>query len=207
MVAALAGALAAESSEAVKSVVKVDRRTGRLVRVVVAPQNALPAKDPAMARAVQEAVETLAREHSLDPALVHSVIEAESNYNPYAVSPKGAQGLMQLMPATARRFGVNNAFRYTENLEGGMKYLRYLLDLFQDETLALAAYNAGERAVLRYGGVPPFEETRRYVRQVTGRYQAQRAQQAGHRSQPEPGEYRPLHWQVDAEGNLRLFTR
>jgi soluble lytic murein transglycosylase-like protein len=118
----------------------------------------------AAARGIDEAVARIAAEHSLPPLLIHSVIKVESNYNPYAVSSKGAQGLMQLIPETARRFGVNNAFNPIENIQGGAKYLRYLLDLYEGNyPLALAAYNAGEGAVARYRGVPPFAETRNYV--------------------------------------------
>jgi len=87
-----------------------------------------------------------------------------SNYDPYAVSPKGAQGLMQLIPATARRFGVTDAFNPADNIQGGARYLRYLLELYKgDYPLALAAYNAGEGAVAKYGGVPPYAETRDYL--------------------------------------------
>ncbi|MCP5425729.1 MAG: lytic transglycosylase domain-containing protein [Gammaproteobacteria bacterium] len=109
----------------------------------------------------------IARKYSLDPLLLHAVISAESAFNPTARSPKGAMGLMQLMPATARRFGVYNAWDPVANIEGGARYLRWLLDQFQDSRLALAAYNAGEGAVMRYGNrIPPFPETRTYVTRV-----------------------------------------
>lgn len=198
----------AETAGAVKSTVRVDPRTGRLVRALLVPP-ALKSDASSAASRFREAVEAAAHRHALDPALVHAVIEAESNYNPYAVSPKGAEGLMQLMPTTARRFGVNNSFNFAENLQGGVRYLRYLLDLFGDERLAVAAYNAGEKAVIRYGGIPPFAETRSYVRKVTERYQAGRQQKpasapAASADQPE---YRPVEWAVDADGNLYLFTR
>jgi soluble lytic murein transglycosylase-like protein len=116
---------------------------------------------------INEAVERIASEHSLPPQLIHSVIKVESNYNPYAVSVKGAQGLMQLIPDTAHRFGVRDAFNPVENIQGGAKYLRYLLDLYDGNyPLALAAYNAGEAAVAKYGGIPPYAETQNYVTQV-----------------------------------------
>lgn len=142
------------------SVIRADARTGKLVRTVTV-------RNPA---ALQAAVDRIAAEHSLPPQLVHSVIRTESNYNPYAVSPKGALGLMQLEPATARRFGVSDAFNPLENVQGGTRYLKYLLDLYHgDYPLALAAYNAGEKSVARYGGVPPFPETRKYVVEVGSR--------------------------------------
>ena len=113
---------------------------------------------------INDAVSRIAAEHSLPPQLIHSVIKVESNYNPYAVSAKGALGMMQLIPETARRFGVKNVFNPIENIQGGAKYLRYLLDLFDGSyPLALAAYNAGEAAVARYGGIPPYPETQNYV--------------------------------------------
>lgn len=110
-----------------------------------------------------------ARRHAVNPALVAAVVAAESAFQPGAVSPKGARGLMQLMPATARRFGVGEGelFDPARNLEAGTVYLRWLLERYQPElALALAAYNAGEGTVDRYGGVPPYRETRRYVRRI-----------------------------------------
>lgn len=109
----------------------------------------------------------LARRHRLDPNLVHAVISAESAYNYRAVSHAGAQGLMQLMPATAERFGVTDPFDPEQNMNAGMRYLRWLLDRFKSVNLALAGYNAGEGAVERYNRqIPPFEETQTYVRRV-----------------------------------------
>jgi hypothetical protein len=105
--------------------------------------------------------------HDVDPGLVAAVIRAESNFDPVAVSRKGAQGLMQLMPATARRFGVTNSFDPAQNIHGGTRYLRVLLDRFDsDPELTLAAYNAGEGNVARYEGVPPFRETVEYIARV-----------------------------------------
>jgi soluble lytic murein transglycosylase-like protein len=108
------------------------------------------------------------RMHNIRPDLVRAVVQVESAFNPYAVSPKGAQGLMQLMPATARELGVRNAFNPIDNIRGGTMYLRQLLDRYSgDEMLALAAYNAGPNAVDRYGvRVPPFRETRDYVKKI-----------------------------------------
>lgn len=123
-------------------------------------------------RDVTERYEDLVLAHSsangLRPELVRAVIQVESGFNPRARSPKGAMGLMQLMPATARTLGVQNAWDPDDNIRGGTKYLRMLLDRYQgDERLALAAYNAGAGAVDRFGGtVPPYRETRDYVRKV-----------------------------------------
>lgn len=113
-------------------------------------------------------VRALAPQFRLEPELVLAVVRVESNFNPSAVSPKNAQGLMQLIPATAERFGVKNVWDPEQNLRGGMAYLRWLLDYFAgDLRLALAGYNAGEGAVQRHQGVPPFDETQEYVRRIT----------------------------------------
>ncbi len=108
-----------------------------------------------------------AKRHELDPWLLTAVAKIESDFDPFAVSHAGACGLLQLMPATAKRFGVRNVFDAAENVEGGARYLRWLLDRFDGKRdLALAAYNAGEGAVDRHGGIPPYRETLRYVGQV-----------------------------------------
>lgn len=113
-----------------------------------------------------------ARRHEVEPALLHAVITAESAYNPKAVSPKGAAGLMQLMPATARRLGVANVYDPDQNIQGGAQYLKELLQRFDNDlSLTLAAYNAGENAVARYGNrIPPYRETQGYVTRVLGLY-------------------------------------
>jgi soluble lytic murein transglycosylase-like protein len=180
-------AFGADQPQRYSSVVRPDLRTGKLVRTMVVtakpmneqkvPETVVrpravngpePAAEPApLPTGINEAVERIASEHSLPPQLIHSVIKVESNYNPHAVSVKGAQGLMQLIPDTARRFGVRDAFNPVENIQGGAKYLRYLLDLYDGNyPLALAAYNAGEAAVAKYGGIPPYAETQNYVIQV-----------------------------------------
>ena len=138
----------------------------------------LPAPDPA-GRAKLRAprrweydglIGLTAREHEVEPALVKAVITAESNFDPEAVSHKGAQGLMQLMPVTATDLGVDDPLRPTENVRGGTRYLRLMLDRYGDLERAVAAYNAGPAAVDRYGGVPPYRETQAYVRRVLTYY-------------------------------------
>lgn len=112
-----------------------------------------------------------ATKYKLDPLLVKAVIKTESNWNEWAVSKKGAIGLMQLMPATAREMNIRNPFNPEENIEGGVRYLRYLLERFNgDLTLALAAYNAGPKWVEKFGVIPPITETKQYVRKVLSLY-------------------------------------
>jgi soluble lytic murein transglycosylase-like protein len=117
-------------------------------------------------------IESAAHTHGVDAALVHAVISAESGYNPAALSKAGARGLMQLMPATAQRYGVQNIMDPQENIHGGVKYLKDLLQMFSGNLeLAVAAYNAGENAVIRHGHkVPPYAETVNYVPKVLGFY-------------------------------------
>jgi hypothetical protein len=219
----------------ITSVVRPDLRTGKLVRsVLVSPKpvtevrvaaavvpprvvddpGPLPSAPPS---GIDEAVRRIAAEHSLSPQLIHSVIKVESNYNTHAISSKGALGLMQLIPATARRFGVGNAFNPVENIQGGAKYLRYLLDLYNgDYPLALAAYNAGEGAVARYGGVPPFAETQNYVilvrRQLELASKAAADKTAAAPAPPqaiEAAEAGPAHVVeiVQADGSVRYVSR
>jgi soluble lytic murein transglycosylase-like protein len=161
-------------------------------------------------------VEEAARTYDLNPELIDSVIQVESNYNPYAISPKGAQGLMQLMPETARRFGVKNVFDPKDNVEGGVKYLKFLEDTFQDDRLAIAAYNAGEKAVTKYGDVPPYKETVQYVDRVSKKVgkakliaKAPTKDAAGAPSAEEKpvDDHRPLRLYIDQEGRLYLVTR
>ncbi len=202
------------------SVVRVDRRTGKLVRTVSggAERPKVPAIAPPPAQ-IQQLVEKSAKAHNVDPLLVQSVIQVESNYNHYAVSPKGAEGLMQLMPGTARMLGVTNSFDPAENIEAGVKYLRYLQNVYQDDRLALAAYNAGPKAVDRYKGAPPYAETQDYVNQVGQRYrsakeleaaksQAQAAAAGGAVEEVAPaGEQHPkLEQSIDQDGRLVLRT-
>lgn len=204
MAASLGAASLPDSSHTVKTVVRADA-SGRLVRStvvsahevhgkVIAPKpfEEEPTPEPEAAlmgspQTFREAVDRIAQRNQLPPQLVHSVIKVESNYNPNAISPKGALGLMQLIPSTARRFGVNNAFNPVENVEGGARYLKYLLELYKGNyQLALAAYNAGEGAVARHGGVPPYPETVNYLQQVRKRLVEAQQQKKKVEVKPEP---------------------
>lgn len=120
---------------------------------------------------IEDIVDDLAPTYGLDPHLVMSVMAVESRFQVKARSHKNAQGLMQLIPGTARRFGVSKPYDAHQNIRGGMKYLQWLLDYFEgDVSLALAGYNAGENAVDRHGGIPPYDETRNYVKRVKAVY-------------------------------------
>ena len=201
------------------SVVRVDRRTGRLVRTVSggATRPASIAPPPAH---IQQLLEKSAKAHNVDPLLVQSVIQVESNYNHYAVSPKGAEGLMQLMPGTARMLGVTNSFDPAENIEAGVKYLRYLQNVYRDDRLALAAYNAGPKAVDRYKGAPPYAETQDYVNQVGQRYQTAKHMEAARieaekaaaardtieAAAPAEEKHPKLEQSIDQDGRLVLRT-
>jgi len=210
--------------------VRADASSGRLVRVtgrrkfVSRAGDARPgkaARNSAIQGSVQGAaparpvvgLDDLVRQagerHHVDPGLIQAVIRQESAYNPFAVSRKGALGLMQLMPFTAKRFGVKDVFDPAENVEGGVKYLRYLLDRYDgDHERTLAAYNAGEGAVDRYEGVPPFEETQDYVERVR-RWLAEPAdtvEEAGPSELMREANYNPVVARVDSLGVLRFET-
>jgi len=180
-----------------------------------------PKRPAAKAKAsvnIPEIVEQAARTNHVDPLLVHSIIQVESNYNPYAVSPKGAQGLMQLMPGTAWEMGVGNSFDPQQNIEAGVRYLKYLQDLYKDDRMALAAYNAGPAAVQKYKSIPPYPETQNYVDRVGRQYgEAKAAQQKA--AEPAPAVAAPvlpeqvledqhpkLEQFVDQDGRLHLKT-
>jgi hypothetical protein len=112
-------------------------------------------------------INTACGRHGIDPALVHAIVKVESDFNPYALSRKGAMGLMQLMPQTAEVMNVGNSFNPNENIDGGVKYLRYLIDRYEGNLpLALAAYNSGETAVKKFGTIPPYRETQNYVQRI-----------------------------------------
>lgn len=137
-----------------------------------APAVPMAGADDPVGHRFRRIVEQASRAHGVDGALVHAVIFAESSYDPKAVSPAGASGLMQLMPGTARHYGVEDLFDPEQNVHGGVRHLKGLLDRFDgDLELALAAYNAGAGAVIRAGNrVPPYPETARYVPRVLGHY-------------------------------------
>jgi soluble lytic murein transglycosylase-like protein len=199
------------------SVVRVDKRTGRLVRQIVVPTSATRRAAPKPE--LKQVVDETAKRYEVDPLLVHSVIQVESNYNPFALSPKGAQGLMQLVPSTARRFGVTNPWDVQQNIEGGVRYLKYLSGLFpNDLKLTIAAYNAGEGAVWKYGNaIPPYPETQSYVNRVGLRYgSARKSATAPSEAKPTTSakpenlakeSYPPLEHFVDADGRLHIRTK
>jgi soluble lytic murein transglycosylase-like protein len=160
---------------------------------------------------IQALVETISTNHGVDPALVNAVIKTESNFNRFAVSRKGALGLMQLIPSTGRRYGVRDFFDPQQNIEGGVRYLRFLLDKFAGNLdLSLAAYNAGENLVERLGRIPSIPETRNYVGKVRSLYKTkstpviaatQVPAMMAAASEPEPPK---LFKTVDARGVVRF---
>lgn len=131
---------------------------------------AVPASGSKNRNAYDALIVASALRHGVDPALMKAMMHTESGFNPNARSPVGAQGLMQLMPATAKRFGVANAWDPAQNIEGAAKYIKYLTGRFSNLQHAIAGYNAGEGNVSKYGGIPPFRETRDYVQRVMSRY-------------------------------------
>lgn len=161
---------------------------GRYSVLIAASQQAVAATAPVTAvrknragfagkAGYEQVVDEVARTHGVESALLHAVISVESSYNARAVSRAGAAGLMQLMPQTARRYGVTDVFDPKQNLEGGARYLKDLLYMFDNDTsLALAAYNAGEHAVMKHGNrIPPYRETLHYVPRVMDFYQRYQA--------------------------------
>ena len=186
--------------------VRIERQTDGSLRMINDPQ-AVPRQAAATVRArgeIDALIDTHARAQSLDPELVRAVVAVESSYDPAARSGKGAMGLMQLMPATARSLDVDDPYDPEENLRGGTVYLRRMLDRFGgDLELALAGYNAGPEAVDRYRGLPPYPETHGYVDRVLRRFRGQGLPPAvaGDR----PG--RRTYLSRDANGRLVMSTR
>jgi len=207
----IASAASMEPPSKVVPVTRVDPRTGQAIQTIAVVPRAVRRATSVPDRNVKELVEATAKEYAVSPELVDSVIQVESNYNPHAVSPKGASGLMQLMPATARRFGVNDAFDPKENIKGGVKYLKFLQETFKDDRLAIAAYNAGEGAVSKYNDVPPYTETKNYVSEVGKRYgKAKRAADDKNKAAvaaPLKPEFAPVRQYTDSEGRLHLTTQ
>lgn len=122
-------------------------------------------------------IRSMAQKYDVDPELIHSIIRAESNYDSRAVSPKGAVGLMQLMPDTAKEYGVKDRYNPLENIEGGVKYLKELLQIYdQKDDLVLAAYNAGPEAVKKHKGIPPYPETVQYIQRVKSYWNPEKSQ-------------------------------
>ena len=182
-------------------------------------RSAASAPAPQPPAKIKDLVEKSAQANGVDPLLVHSVIQEESGYNRYAMSPKGAEGLMQLMPSTARMLGVGNSFDEEQNIEAGVKYLKYLQTVYKDDRLALAAYNAGPKSVDRFKQVPPYPETQAYVERVAARYRAanqvretakaaQRAQatQAQEAAAPPVEKHPKVEQFIDESGRLSLRT-
>jgi soluble lytic murein transglycosylase-like protein len=215
---------AASVPERTTSIVRADEKSGHLVRsLAVEPRVVTPvsvdrteaqtasAQAPADPTELIAMIDSIAAEQGVEEALVHSVIRAESNYNARAVSPKGALGIMQLIPSTARRFGVGDAFDPRENVLGGVKYLKFLLDYYRNDYVrAIAAYNAGEAAVDRYNGVPPFAETRNYVYEVARNLKTVREKRA---AQPIPAPaaapaetYKRIEASVGSDGRIYYRT-
>ena len=221
--------LFAGSVDVLTSTVALDKRTGRLVRRIIVPERLIearivpsiavgeavgsPVRLPAGSEPVNVIVGEISARFGVDPLLVHAVIHCESAYNRLAVSPKGAEGLMQLIPETARRMGVRNSFDSRQNIEGGVRYLGELQARYDDLRLVLAAYNAGEKAVDHYGGIPPYSETQEYVYRVGKRFgdlrrMAQsRVPVAVKVAKAVEPEYRPLHSYMDADGRLSMRTK
>ena len=152
----------------------VNNKDYRLVRTGESAKNLgqlAAARTPELFRtdtsAYDALIQTKAREHKVDFALIKAIVHVESSFNPYAISHRGARGLMQLLPETAKRHGILDIYDPAQNIEAGIRHLKYLSGLFGNKNhLVLAAYNAGENAVLRHGGIPPYTETQLYVRKV-----------------------------------------
>jgi soluble lytic murein transglycosylase-like protein len=131
------------------------------------PAAPAPAATASIPSAYVEIINNACDRHGVDPALIHALVKVESDFNPYALSRKGAMGLMQIMPQTAVDMNIKNSFNPIENIDGGVKYLRYLIDRYDGNlSLALAAYNSGETSVKRWGTIPPYKETQNYVKRI-----------------------------------------
>ena len=197
--------------------IRIEERDGVLyVRNVKPPQPVVakpssPPNERVAARTAgpyRDLIRAAATRHALAPELIESVILVESNFEARAVSRKGARGLMQLMPATAARLGVRNVFDVRQNVEGGVRHLRYLVDLYGGNlALALAAYNAGVEAVGRYGGIPPYAETRAYVQRVLRSVALARLRvSAGSVASAEPDAERAALYHYEARDGTAVYS-
>jgi len=150
---------------------KIFASLGILLLIVLFPLEADAQVEPGQNKKFDKIIKAVAEKYNLEASLIHSIIRTESNYDPHCISSKGALGLMQLMPETARIYGVGNPFEPRDNIEGGVRYLRDLINLYNRRTrFVLAAYNAGQTAVKKYGGIPPYPETRNYIEKVMTSY-------------------------------------
>jgi Transglycosylase SLT domain len=202
----LAGLLLCSSSSQASNIVAITKPDGRIVYINAdtpsEPSHAwefTKASSPKLMQ-IESIVRRVASQYQIDPKLVRAIIRAESDFDPRAVSSKGAMGLMQLIPSTAQRFGVGNPFDPKQNIEGGVSYLKYLLKLFGGNLpLSLAAYNAGENSVIRSGGIPAIPETEHYVRKVTRLYHSPISSSAVQADSPASG-VAPIYRYVDSAG-------
>jgi soluble lytic murein transglycosylase-like protein len=168
------------------------------------PPAPAPAPTNSKSEAYDSIIEKYACDYHLDASLIKSIIATESGFNPKAVSPKGARGLMQLMPATAEQLGVSNSFDPEQNIQGGVKHLRSLMNNFNDDiSLSLAAYNAGETRVQRLGRIPPIKETQNYVQSVTKLYEKSKSEPKPQQA-PEEVKQPSLYRFIDESGVLQV---
>ncbi len=165
--------------------------------IVIVPEEPKPVPPPTLT--IDQSIAQAGEKHHIDPDFINSVVRAESGFRPRAISPKGAQGLMQLMPKTAAGLGVKDSFDSTENVEAGTRYLRQLLEQFNyDAVKALAAYNAGPERVTQYHGVPPYRETRAYVARIVRDYNKKKAADDRLSAKQSPPAAKSLHSQKKA---------
>jgi soluble lytic murein transglycosylase-like protein len=180
----IAGFLPGSSCLRAGQVATLTDQSGQIVYINGTPENTEPdftQAEPLLTTPadIDSLIDRVSSHYQVDPKLVHALIRVESNYDPSAVSSKGAMGLMQLIPATAQRFGVQNPFDPSQNVQGGVSYLKYLLHLFGGNLpLSLAAYNAGEERVIRSGGIPAIPETEHYVQAITRLYSSKNVSSA-----------------------------